>query len=237
MSTLFANYRPILFTPPVRRFLTKVTLIAGIALVLPALLSAEALSGTIVRFATSVGDFDVELHDATAPNTVTNFLNYVNDGDYSDSIVHRSVPNFVIQGGGYYSDLSEIPADSPVVNEAAASNLRGTIAMARTPDPDSATNQWYINTVDNAFLDAQSFTVFGDVIAPGMSIVDQIAALDTIDEGGPFTDLPVFDTGSGTAPSNLVTIQGVTVVPEPTTLTLAALGLMGCAVRWRRRRR
>jgi peptidyl-prolyl cis-trans isomerase A (cyclophilin A) len=192
-------------------------------LVMAILLSLSSVSvtngATIVRFATSVGDFDVALYDDTAPNTVANFLNYVNDGDYVDSIVHRSIPGFIIQGGGYYSDLSEVPADPPINNEFGASNVRGTIAMARPADPNSATNQWYVNLVDNLHLDTQSggFTVFGEVIMPGMNIVDQIAALDTLDLGPPFSDLPVFDVSLGTAPSNLVSIQSVAVL-EPSTV-------------------
>lgn len=187
-------------------------------------------AGTVVRFATSAGNFDVQLYDDTAPNTVANFLNYVTDGAYTDSIVHRSVPGFVIQGGGYYSDLSSVPEDPPIQNEFGASNVRGTIAMAKyAGDPDSATNQWFINLVDNGpNLDFQNggFTVFGEVIAPGMSTVDQIAALDRIQVGGTFFDLPVFDVSSGTDPSNLVTMQSVTVVPEPGGIGMMAVGLV-----------
>lgn len=171
---------------------------------------------TTVRFATNLGDFNVSLFDETASNTVANFLNYVADGDYVDSIVHRSVPDFVIQGGGYYSDFSAVPADPPIANEFGASNLRGTIAMARTDDPNSATSQWFINLADNLFLDTQfgGFTVFGEVVAPGMTTVDQIAALDTIGEARPFGELPVLDASMGTEANNLVTIQSVTIIPE-----------------------
>jgi peptidyl-prolyl cis-trans isomerase A (cyclophilin A) len=191
-------------------------------------------AGSIVRFVTAVGDFEVELYNDLTPITVANFLNYVNDGDYFDSIVHRSVPTFVIQGGGYYSDLSPVPADPPIINESGVSNLRGTIAMARIADPDSATNQWFINLVDNLFLDTQSggFTVFGEVVAPGMSIVDQIAALDRIDAGSPFGELPVFDDTLAITPSNLVTIESVTLVPEPSSGPLLFLSLSYCWAAW-----
>jgi len=199
-------------------------------LLMSSLLSLSIVSATnaspIVRFTTSVGDFDVKLYDEVVPNTVANFLNYVNDGDYVNSIVHRSIPGFVIQGGGYYSDMSAVPSDPPISLETSSSNLRGTISMARTFDTDSATNQWFINLVDNPFLDTQSggFIVFGEVLSPGMNIVDQIAALDTVNAGGPFTDLPVFDASFvGTDPSNLVTIQSVNVIPEPSSFLLGSL--------------
>ncbi len=178
--------------------------------------SCAIQAGTTVHFATNLGDFNVSLFDETAPNTVANFLNYVADGDYVDSIVHRSVPDFVIQGGGFYSDFSAIPADPAIANEFGASNLRGTMAMARTSDPNSATSQWFINLVDNLFLDTQfgGFTVFGEVVAPGMTTVDQIAALDIIAEAPPFGELPVLDPSMGTDANNLVTIQSVTIIPE-----------------------
>lgn len=147
-------------------------------------------NNTIVRMVTNVGSFNVELYDAEAPITVTNFLNYVNRGDYSISVIHRSQPGFVIQGGGYgYIDLGsryffDLPKDPPIQNEFSPtrSNIRGTIAMAKTSDPNSATSEWFINLNDNsASLDntnnSGGFSVFGRVLDPGMSVVDAIAKL------------------------------------------------------------
>ena len=204
-------------------------------------LTSSILAETTVRFATNVGEFDVELFDEVAPNTVSNFLNYVTRGDYVDSIVHRSIAEFVIQGGGYYADFSPVPTDPPVANEFFASNLRGTLAMAKiSGDPDSATSQWFINLVDNPFLDTQNggFTVFGQVVGAGMLTVDQIAALDTIAvPSPPLADLPVLDVSLGADANNLVTISSVTVVPEPSTTLVLASGLLVFVHDVRKRRR
>src|SRR5690606_31547070 len=152
--------------------------------------------GTVVRFESSLGSFDVELYDEDAPLTVANFLNYMDD--YIDSIVHRSAVNqanqpFVIQGGGFYLDGSDelqmISTNPPVTSEFTGehSNVRGTLAMALSSDlfgnvdPDSGTSQWFVNLRDNSQLDADEFTVFGEVIGSGMEVVDAIAALDRID--------------------------------------------------------
>ena len=141
---------------------------------------------------------------AGAPATVANFVNYVEDGDYTNSIIHRSIPGFIVQGGGFTINelaVSLVPADDPVVNEFSAdrSNLRGTIAMAKLGnDPNSATNQWFFNLADNsANLDNQNggFTVFGEVVGDNdLTAVDAIANLPTINATGAnpaFTDLPV----------------------------------------------
>ncbi len=143
---------------------------------------------------TNVGDIDFEFFDTAAPGTVQNFLNYVEDGDFVNSIFHRLVPNFVLQGGGFSAStdlfpqnpssadpalFAEVPTDAPIENEFAISNTRGTVAMAKLGgDPDSATNQYFINLVDNSGnLDNQNggFTVFARVV--DMSVVDQIANL------------------------------------------------------------
>ena len=197
-------------------------------------------AGTMVRFDTSLGDFHVELLDDVAPNTVSNFLTYVNDGDYQDSIVHRSVPNFVVQGGGFYADLTSVPTDPPVAAEVNASNLRGSIAMARTSNPDSATSQWFINLRDNSGnLDHQTggFTVFGHVVESEMETVDRIAGLDLIDARGPFGSLPVLDRSAGPTAENLLTIQNIVVVPEPSGLGLVTAAIFLCASRLRHRNR
>ena len=148
--------------------------------------------GTVTRFETTQGTFDVELLDDDAPNTVANFLNYFDR--YVDSIVHRSATNamgdpFVIQGGGIVLDgmdnVDDIVKDAPIDSEFTGenSNLRGTIAMALSGgDANSATSEWFVNmSDDNAFLDGQQFTVFGEVVGDGMDVLDQIATLDRFD--------------------------------------------------------
>jgi peptidyl-prolyl cis-trans isomerase A (cyclophilin A) len=154
---------------------------------------------TVVEIQTSLGNFEVNLYDNGTPNTVTNFLDYVNNGAYTNAIVHRAVPAFVIQGGGFFYDASgaivDIPANPAVVNEPTYSNLRGKIAMAKLGgDPDSATNQWFINLVDNSVvLDPQNggFTVFGEVVGNGMDVVDAIAALPVYSFAAPLGELPL----------------------------------------------
>lgn len=145
-----------------------------------------SVSATIVEFTTSHGNFKVNLHDETTPKTVNNFLNYVKDENYKNTIIHRAVDNFVIQGGGYKFTgslpLEAISTDGIVKNEPVYSNVRGTIAMAKTNAVDSATSQWFINLVDSstsgAKLDTEvgGFTVFGEIIE-GMENVDAIAGV------------------------------------------------------------
>ena len=152
---------------------------------------------------TTLGDIEIELLQQEAPATVANFLNYVNDGDYLNSFVHRSAPGFVIQGGGFtFVDAPppvRIPVDDPVANEfdPSRSNVRGTLAMAKLgDDPDSATSQWFINLADNsANLDTQNggFTVFARVLGDGMAVADAIAALPIWNAGAPFDNLPLID--------------------------------------------
>ncbi len=179
-------------------------------------------AATTVRLQTTLGVIDIELFDTAAPQTVANFLNYVNSGAYVNSLVHRSVPGFVIQGGGYTWDSARnsadtIPLNPPVVNEfsASRSNLRGTIAMAKLGgDPNSATSQWFINLANNAAnLDNQNggFTVFGRVTGNGMAIVDAIAALPLANAGGPFDSLPLATplAGSSIQTSNVVLVTSV----------------------------
>src|SRR6478752_464134 len=151
---------------------------------------AESLAGTTVRFTSNVGTFDVALTDTATPVTVANFLSYVNSGAYNNTFIHRSVPGFVIQGGGYQSaaGFPAIPAGAPIVNEFALAqyavgggpvNVRGTIAMATVGgNPNSATTQFFFNLVDNSSnLDTQNggYTVFGTVLGSGMSVIDGIA--------------------------------------------------------------
>ncbi len=163
-------------------------LAAALALLLPAPTRAD----TQLHFETVLGDVDVELFDTLRPVSVDNFLNYVNDGDYTDSIVHRSVPGFVIQGGGFFLDgvgLVAIPTDPPFQDIPGPSNLRGTLAMAE--NALGATSQWFINLADNSSLDSE-FTVFGEVTY-GMDVVDAIAALPTFPFASPFNDIPLRD--------------------------------------------
>ncbi len=132
-----------------------------------------------VRFETNMGTFVVALYPDKAPKTVDNFMKYVQGGFYDGTIIHRVVRGFVIQGGGYTPDGTPKQTLPPIPNESdnGLSNLRGTIAMARTQDPDSATSQFYINTADNTRLDYQNgkpgYTVFGKVIE-GMDVIDKI---------------------------------------------------------------
>ncbi|HTZ21677.1 MAG TPA: peptidylprolyl isomerase, partial [Opitutaceae bacterium] len=168
------------------------------------------------------GKINVELFSGDAPLTVTNFLNYVNRGAYTNTFIHRSVPGFVIQGGGYYlqgNSISAIAADAPVRNEYKLSNTRGTMAMAKTATgPDTATNQWFFNLADNsANLNNQNggFTVFARVLGTGMTVVDAIAAVQTYNAtstlGADFSQLPLL-TGNLTA-ADLILIRNITTVP------------------------
>ena len=152
-----------------------------------------------VRISTSLGDIEAELHADKAPKTVANFVQYVNDKHYDGTIFHRVIAGFMIQGGGYDAQYREKKTRPPVVHEgrqahaAGLRNTTGTLAMARTNDPQSATAQFFINVVDNAFLDPsfQSFgyTVFGKVTS-GMDVVQKIRQTPT-GPGGPFpTDVP-----------------------------------------------
>jgi peptidyl-prolyl cis-trans isomerase A (cyclophilin A) len=158
---------------------------------------------TIVEFQTVMGTFEVNLYDNATPATVANFLDYLNNGDYSSSVIHRSMPGFIVQGGGFTFNmnlpLNSISVGPAVSNEPDFSNVRGTIAMAKVQgDPNSATSQWFFNLADNsANLDNQNsgFTVFGEVIGNGMDVVDAIAALPTFQFGG-FNDLPLRDYSS-----------------------------------------
>ncbi|WP_169334812.1 peptidylprolyl isomerase [Gilvimarinus chinensis] len=167
------------------------------------LLALSSAQAATVQFQTVMGDFEVELFDETTPVTVANFLEYVEAGAYTNSIVHRSVNDFIIQGGGFTFDIENSQVESvqqrgPILNEPFLSNTRGTIAMAKLPDqPDSAVNQWFINLEDsNEFLDSVNggFTVFGKVTDKGMEIIDAIADLKIADYrslNSSFKELPL----------------------------------------------
>ncbi len=149
-----------------------------------------------VKLETSMGDIVIELNEKAAPVTVKNFLRYAEEGFYDGTIFHRVIPNFMIQGGGFKSDMQQKKTHEQIVNEAknGLKNDRGTIAMARTNDPNSATAQFFINHKNNDFLNysgAQNpgYAVFGKVIE-GMDVVDKIAAVKT-SQKGPHGDVPV----------------------------------------------
>jgi peptidyl-prolyl cis-trans isomerase B (cyclophilin B) len=141
---------------------------------------------------TSLGDITLELDRAKAPVTTENFLAYVASGHYDGTIFHRVIPDFMIQGGGFSDEMRQKPTVAPIVNEAdnGLKNRRGTIAMARTGEPHSATAQFFINLKDNSFLDHTAknergwgYTVFGKVVE-GMDVVDKIATVKTGTRGG-----------------------------------------------------
>lgn len=157
------------------------TFLAGLLLCISGAVIAENPRVTI---STNHGDIEVELMAKLAPKTVENFLSLVDDGFYDGLIFHRVIANFMIQGGGYKADLTYKPAPQTVPNESynGVKNTRGTLAMARLPDPDSADSQFFINVKDNAFLDASSdgagYTVFGSVV-DGMDVVTEIELVNT----------------------------------------------------------
>jgi peptidyl-prolyl cis-trans isomerase A (cyclophilin A) len=146
-------------------------------------------SGPVVVLDTSAGRIRIGLYDDKSPKSVENFLRYVRKGQYDGTVFHRVIPGFMIQGGGMTPDLKEKPTDPPIRNEArnGVRNSRGTIAMARTNDPDSATAQFFINLKDNAFLDfgirGAGYAVFGEVLE-GMDVVDKIATVPTTTRAG-----------------------------------------------------
>ena len=153
---------------------------------------------TTVVMETSLGDIEIVLDAVNAPVTVANFLSYVDEKFYDGTVFHRVIKNFMIQGGGFTPELAQKKTKAPIKNEAnnGLKNLRGTIAMARTQVVDSATAQFFINTVDNAFLDFKEptmrgfgYAVFGQVVA-GMDVVDKIAAVKTGSHGF-MGDVPV----------------------------------------------
>lgn len=160
--------------------------------------SLHALSAVTVVMETSKGTIEIELDEVKAPITVENFLSYVDVKFFDGTLFHRTIKNFVIQGGGVLPDMTEKPTNAPIKNEAlnGLSNLRGTIGMARENDPDTATSQFFINTVDNVRLDHQptnpqryGYAVFGAVTA-GMDVVDAIQNVATTTVGD-YEDTPM----------------------------------------------
>jgi len=179
--------------------LRSLCLLTGFAvLVVPT--GAAADKNPVVRIVTNLGTMEVELYPDKAPKTVENFLQYVKAGHYNGTIFHRVIKGFMIQGGGMGPDMRQKPTQPPVMNEAdnGLKNRSGTIAMARTNDPHSATSQFFINTADNAFLDHKNkspsgwgYTVFGMVIK-GLDTMKSIEVVATGSRGG-HQDVPTKD--------------------------------------------
>ena len=214
---------------PLRRLFAATGMLVTSAI--PALVTAN----TFLRMQTDLGGVDIELFDTQAPQTVANFLNYVNRGDYDGTFIHRSVPGFVVQGGGYIfnpdngdffgSGTSHIPVDPPVVNEpdpVNRPNVRGTLAMAKTSDPDSATSEWFFNLADNASLDdpnnSGGFTVFGQVTGSGMAVWDTVAGLSRCIDVAPlsvlcgsFTEVPAANWDQAVNNDTLINIMHIGV--------------------------
>ncbi len=166
---------------------------AAIALALCVASSAYAQK---VKLATSAGDIVIELDAAKAPKSVDNFLNYVKAGHYNGTVFHRVIPGFMIQGGGMTADMTEKPTRPPIALESknGLSNVRGSVAMARTGEPNSATSQFFINVADNDRLDAANardgngYAVFGKVVS-GMDVIEKIRTVPTGTKG-PHADVP-----------------------------------------------
>ncbi len=182
--------------------------LAGLALLVSGTANAQqASAGPRVKLATSLGDIVIELDRAKAPRTVDNFLQYVRDHQYDGTVFHRVIDGFMIQGGGFTPDLREKPTRPPIALETSGGlkNERGTVAMARTSNPNSATAQFFINVKANPNLDAprpdgHGYAVFGKVV-DGMPVVDKIRAVATGSRGGQ-QDVPLTP----------VTIQSAVVV-------------------------
>lgn len=243
--------------------MVRATVVSG-AILLVGILAALGRADTVVQFNVSpaygpIDNFQVQLFDSQAPLTVANFLSYVNDHSYDNTIIHRDSTGFVMQGGGFAEEFTGgnltgiIPVFTkpPVQNEfdPSRSNVRGTIAMAKQPsDPNSATSQWFINLGDNsANLDNQNggFTVFGQVIS-GMDYVDAVDSLGPTNLNGlldpsgaygqPFSEVPVVWQDQSHSAFQFISVTSVAVVPEPSSLALLGAGglaLLVCARRLR----
>ncbi|MAD46429.1 MAG: peptidylprolyl isomerase A [Oceanospirillaceae bacterium] len=188
-----------------RRFMLQLSVALTLSLTLFTQVQADGKSDTVnLVMSTNAGDIGLQLNRAKAPVSVENFLTYVESGHYDGTIFHRVIKDFMIQGGGYSDDMRKKATLPPIKNEAdnGLKNLRGTIAMARTRDVNSATSQFFINVKDNAFLDhgARDFgyAVFGKVVS-GMDVVDAIANAPT---------------GARDKPEETVVIESVRVLPS-----------------------
>jgi cyclophilin family peptidyl-prolyl cis-trans isomerase len=173
----------------------SIKMVALCMLVLGAVAAGNARAANpVVVMETNLGTVKIELDEKNAPITVKNFLSYVDDKHYDGLIFHRVIDGFMIQGGGFMPGMKEKKTKDPIKNESTngLSNLKYTIAMARTSEPDSATSQFYINAADNKFLDAAQnkpgYAVFGKVIS-GSDVVDKIGKVKTVKKQG-FSDVP-----------------------------------------------
>lgn len=180
---------------------TTRTLTFLLALSLAMLSHSVLAANPKVKMETTKGTAIIELYPDKAPETVKNFLRYVNEGAYDGTIFHRVIKNFMNQGGGFTVDFKKKETHEPIKNEAdnGLKNLKYTIAMARTSDPHSATNQFFINTKDNAFLDFTSktprgwgYAVFGKVIE-GQDVMDRISRVKTVGQGPFPSDVPMVE--------------------------------------------
>ena len=188
--------------------------------------AAAGAEDDYVLFETNLGDIVIDLYPEQAEITVANFIGYVEEEFYDGLTFHRVMEDFMIQGGVFEDDLTKRdPTSDPIVNESdnGLSNERGTIAMARTDDPDSATSQFFINHIDNPFLDYHydndpcnfGYAVFGKVVS-GMDVVDEIAQVST----------HYVNPGLKNVPDDPVIIINATVIPEPATILLLGLGCL-----------
>jgi peptidyl-prolyl cis-trans isomerase B (cyclophilin B) len=157
----------------------------------------EPTTNPRVLLNTSLGEITLELFAGDAPLSTENFLSYVTSGHFDGTIFHRVIPGFMIQGGGFTPDMAQKPTKAPIANEAAngCKNYRGTVAMARTSDPNSASSQFFINVADNTFLNHTAktpqgwgYAVFGNIV-DGLDVVDQIVKVPT-GQNGPHSDVP-----------------------------------------------
>ena len=185
------------------KHLCRIAVLLGLLTSSGSLFAQDNASTVRVKLVTSAGDITLRLYPEKSPVTVKNFLAYVDSGFYNETIFHRVIRNFMVQGGGFTTAMTEKESGEPIVNESRNKlhNIRGTIAMARTSEPDSATAQFFINQRSNLPLDwapgKQGYTVFGEVVK-GMGVVDFIATADTdtglmVTSAGqrPFQDVPV----------------------------------------------
>ncbi|MDR4515525.1 peptidylprolyl isomerase [Nitrosomonas sp.] len=219
-----------------RNFSTVITTLSFL------LFSTVTQANPVACFNTNLGGFCMELLERQAPQTVANFIRYIDSGAYDQSIFHRSEPGFVIQGGGFKVSsgsngvgVTQVDTFDPVVNEFGLSNVRSTVAMAKlSGDPDSATSQWFVNLDDNsgppADLDTQNegFTVFAKILYDGMTLFDAIAGLQRVNFGGALSSTPTvnFDVSQPVQVENFVLVNSValhdvTAVFDENVLTFA----------------
>lgn len=193
-----------------------------VALIILSAFPGLSQANPVACFTSNMGQFCMELFERQAPGTVANFIRYVDSGAYAHSIFHRSMPGFVIQGGGFKvadsdtgAKVSAVDVFDPIKNEFGISNTRGTVAMAKVGgDPDSATSQWFVSLADNSVnLDNQNggFTVFAKILYDGMAIFDAIAALQRVNFGGALSTTPTinFDVTQSPQVENFVVINSV----------------------------